>query len=81
MSGSSSGSSFTVMSYNIRLGVGRHRDTRKLYDLAWGANLPEIINKFEITDPDIFGFQETASLSQSRIDAIALNIKYPYKER
>ena len=81
MSGSSSGSSFTVMSYNIRLGVVRHRDTRKLYDLAWGANLPEIINKFEITDPDIFGFQETASLSQSRIDAIALNIKYPYKER
>jgi hypothetical protein len=67
------------MSYNIRLGVGSHRDTRKLYDLAWGANLPEIINKFEIIDPDIIGFQEIASLSQSRIDAIALNIKYPYK--
>ena len=81
MSGSSSGSSFTVMGYNIRLGVGRHRDKRKLYDLAWGANLLEIINKVEITDPDIFGFQEISSLSQSRIDAIALNIKYPYKER
>jgi endonuclease/exonuclease/phosphatase family metal-dependent hydrolase len=79
LSGSSTGSSFTVMSYNIRLGVGSHRDTRKLYDLAWGANLPEIINKFEIIDPDIIGFQEIASLSQSRIDAIALNIKYPYK--
>jgi hypothetical protein len=81
LSGSSSGSSFTVMGYNIRLGVGRHRDTCKLYDLAWGANLPEIINKVEITDPDVFGFQEIASLFRSRINAIALNIKYPYKGR
>jgi endonuclease/exonuclease/phosphatase family metal-dependent hydrolase len=75
---SSLGSSLTVMSYNIRLGVGTHRNTSKLYDLAWGANLPEIINEIRIVDPDIIGLQEVAGLSQARKLGVALNMNYAY---
>lgn len=75
---SSPGASLTVMSYNIRLGVGSQRDTRKLYDLAWGVNLPEVINEIRTIDPDIVGLQEVAGLSQARKLGTALNMNYAY---
>ncbi len=60
------GSTFTAMSYNIRLGIGRHPRSGKIYDKLWGHNLAALIDEVRSVKPDIVGLQEVAAHSQAK---------------
>ncbi len=74
----SSGTPLTVMSYNIRLGIGVQYEPGSLYDMPWGKNLQAVIAEIRLVDPDIVGLQEVAGAGQARKLGNALNMNYAY---
>ena len=70
----------TVMSFNIRMGLGRESPQGKEYDMSseWGRNLDAVINAIRSVDPDIVGLQEVADSSQLREIATALNMNFAF---
>ncbi|MEK9684759.1 MAG: endonuclease/exonuclease/phosphatase family protein [Rhodospirillaceae bacterium] len=69
---------FTVMSYNIRLGIGLVPVQGALYDMPWGQNIGAIINEIRSVNPDIIGLQEVAGIDQARELGEALQMNYAY---
>ena len=70
----------TVMSFNIRMGLGRESPQGKEYDMSseWGRNLDAVINAIRSVDPDIVGLQEVADSSQLQEIATALNMNFAF---
>jgi endonuclease/exonuclease/phosphatase family metal-dependent hydrolase len=72
------GAPLTVMSYNIRLGIGGQYQAGSLYDMPWDRNLPAVIEEIRSVDPDIVGLQEVAGTHQAKTLSRALNMNYAY---
>ncbi|MDA1326725.1 MAG: endonuclease/exonuclease/phosphatase family protein [Proteobacteria bacterium] len=73
-------SPLTVMSFNIRMGLGQkdpHRDTLRMKD-QWGRNLDAVIEAIRSADPDIVGLQEVAGPGQLRDIAQALDMNHAF---
>ncbi len=70
----------TVMSFNIRLGLGRESPQGKEIDLSseWGRNLDAVIAAIRSVDPDIVGLQEVADSNQLREIATALDMNFSF---
>ncbi len=70
----------TVMSFNIRMGLGQENPQGELDDMSseWGRNLDAVIDAIRSVDPDIVGLQEVAGSSQLREIATALNMNFAY---
>ncbi len=68
----------TVMSFNIRLGIGPEGHG-KIYRMNWGQNLDEVIVAIRSANPDVVGLQEVAGIDQIRKLAIALNMNYAFE--
>jgi endonuclease/exonuclease/phosphatase family metal-dependent hydrolase len=73
-----SGAALTVMSYNIRMGIGGRFKGGKLFDMPWGRNLDAVIAEIRAVDPDIVALQEVAGTSQAKTLGQALNLNYAY---
>ncbi len=70
--------SLTVMSFNIRLGVGPEDPKVSLTKLPLGRNLPAVINAIQAEGPDIVSLQEVAGIKQMREIAAALSLNYAF---
>lgn len=73
-------SPLTVMTFNIRLGLGRgdpHRDILRM-SAQWGRNLDAVIDAIRSADPDIVGLQEVAGPGQLWNIAQALDMNHAY---
>ena len=70
----------TVMSFNIRLGLGRDSPQGKEIDMSseWGRNLDAVIAAIWSVDADIVGLQEVADSNQLREIATALDMNYAF---
>ncbi len=74
-------SPLTVMSFNIRLGLGQedpHRDILRM-SAQWGRNLNAVIEAIRSADPDIVGLQEVAGPEQLREIAQALDMNHSFE--
>ena len=72
-------SPMTVMSFNIRLGLGTANQSGDIYHLPWGRNLDAVVSAIRSVDPDIVGLQEVAGTSQIKKIARALNMNYAFE--
>ena len=68
----------TVLSFNIRLGIGP-KDFGDIYRMNWGQNLDEVIAAIRSVNPDVVGLQEVAGIDQIRKLANALNMNYAFE--
>ena len=68
----------TVMSFNIRLGIGPegHGD---IYRMNWGQNLDAVIAAIRSVNPDVVGLQEVAGIEQIRKLATALDMNFTFE--
>jgi len=59
-------SPLTVMSFNIRLGLGREDPHRNIFHMRdqWGRGLGAVVEAIRSADPDIVGLQEVAGPEQ-----------------
>lgn len=73
-----SGSALTLMTYNIRMGVGGQREPGKLFDMPWGRHLDRVVAEIESVGPDIAGLQEVAGPDQAADIAHALGLNFAY---
>lgn len=76
----SAASPLTVMSFDIRLGLGRgdpYKDIMRMSD-QWGRNLSAVIDAIRSADPDIVGLQEVAGPDQLREIADELDMNQVY---
>ena len=69
----------TVMSYNIRMGVGSQRESGGIYHMPHGKNIQGVIDEIRLVDPDVIGLQEVSGASQAREIGKALNMNYAYE--
>lgn len=73
------GPSFTVMTFNIRVGYGVKYPDMSPWDLRKSAkNIPPIVEAIRSIDPDIIGLQEVYGAGQARQIAKALGMEYEY---
>lgn len=73
-------SPLTVMSFNIRMGLGKkdpHQDTLRMKD-QWGRNLDAVIEAIRSANPDVVGLQEVAGPDQLRNMARALDMNHAF---
>ena len=70
----------TIMSFNIRLGLGREDPNREILYMKsqWGRNLDAVIEAIRSADPDIVGLQEVAGPDQLRQIARALDMNHVF---
>ncbi len=68
----------TVMSFNIRLGIGP-RGLGDIYRMNWGQNLDQVIAAIGSVNPDVVGLQEVAGIDQIRKLATALDMNYAFE--
>ena len=68
----------TVMSFNIRMGLGQEPG-KDIYNMNWGQELDGVIAAIRSVDPDIVGLQEVAGHSQIYRIAKALNMNYAFE--
>jgi endonuclease/exonuclease/phosphatase family metal-dependent hydrolase len=70
----------TVMSFNVRLGLGRADPNRDILRMQsqWGRNLDAVIDAIRSADPDIVGLQEVAGPGQLWNIAQALDMNHAY---
>jgi len=68
----------TVMTFNIRLGLGQEEPDGVIYKMNWGRNLPAVIDAIRASDADIVALQEVAGVTQIRSIAEALNMNYAF---
>ena len=73
-------SPLTVMSFNVRLGLGRADPNRDILRMKaqWGRNLDAVIDAIRSADPDIVGLQEVAGPGQLWNIAQALDMNHAY---
>ena len=73
-------SQLTVMSFNIRLGLGRDDRHRNILHMGalWGRNLNAVIDAIRSADPDIVGLQEISGPGQLREIAQALDMNHSF---
>ena len=57
--------SLTIMSYNIRLGLGQEDPKGDIYRMPWGRNLDAGIAAIRAGNADIIGLQEVAGVPQA----------------
>lgn len=69
----------TVMSFNIRLGLGQEDPKGDIYRMPWGRNLDDVISAIRAGNADIVGLQEVAGVPQARKIADALNMNYAFE--
>lgn len=69
----------TIMSFNIRLGLGQEDPKGDIYRMPWGRNLDDVISAIRAGNADIVGLQEVAGVPQARKIADALNINYAFE--
>ena len=69
----------TVMSFNIRLGLGQADPRGSIYHMNWGRELDGVIEAIRSVDPDIVGLQEVAGIDQMVKIAKALNMNYAFE--
>lgn len=69
----------TVMSFNIRLGLGQEDPKGKIYHMPWGRNLDSVIAAIRAGNADIVGLQEVAGVPQARKIAEALNMNFVFE--
>lgn len=69
----------TVMSFNIRLGLGQADPRGSIYHMNWGRELDGVIEAIRSVDPDIVGLQEVAGIDQITKMAKALNMNYAFE--
>ncbi len=77
-SNAETGTTLTVMSYNIRMGVGSQRESGSIYHMPWGKNIEAVIKEIKLVEPDIIGLQEVAGVQQASKLGNALNMNYAY---
>ncbi|MEE8333765.1 MAG: endonuclease/exonuclease/phosphatase family protein [Alphaproteobacteria bacterium] len=70
--------SFTVMSFNIRVGHGADDPGVGPYKLDWGRNLKAIAAAIRSVDPEIVGLQEVAGNGQVKRLARMLGMNHAY---
>ncbi len=68
--------SLTIMSYNIRLGLGQEDNKGDIYRMPWGRNLDAVIAAIRAGNADIIGLQEVAGAPKARKIADALNMNF-----
>lgn len=68
----------TVMSFNIRLGVGPEDPKVSLLKLKWGRNLPAVIAAVRAVHPDILSLQEVSGADQAREIAAATGMNVSF---
>ena len=68
----------TVMTFNIRLGLGQGNPRQDILRMRsqWGRNLGNVIEAIRSKDPDIVGLQEVANPGQLRQIAQALDMNH-----
>lgn len=71
--------SLTIMSYNIRLGLGQEDPKGDIYRMPWGRNLDAVIAAIRAGNADIIGLQEVAGVPQARKIADALNMNFVFE--
>lgn len=69
----------TVMSFNIRLGLGQADPFGVIYQMNWGRELDGVIEAIRSVDPVIVGLQEVAGIDQMIKIAKALNMNYAFE--
>ena len=72
-------SPMTVLSFNIRLGIGQEGAQGDIYHLNWGQNLGDVIEAIRSVDPDVVGLQEVAGVGQIKEIAETLNMNYAFE--
>jgi len=70
---SADASALTVMSFNIRLGLGTDNPKGKIYRMKWGRELNGVIEAIRSANPDIVALQEVAGKAQ--MDKMARALK------
>lgn len=70
--------SFTVMSFNIRVGHGAGDPGVGPYKLDWGRNLKSVAAAIRSVDPEIVGLQEVAGNGQAKRLARMLGMNHAY---
>lgn len=68
----------SVMSFNIRLGLGQAEPTGDIRHMSWGRELDAVIRTIKSTDPDIAGLQEVAGIDQMRAIAAAVDMNFAF---
>ncbi len=69
----------TVMSFNIRLGLGQEDPKGDIYRMPWGRNLDSVIAAIRAGNADIIGLQEVAGVPQARKIAEALDMNFVFE--
>lgn len=69
----------SVMSFNIRLGLGQDDPEGKIHLMKWGRNLSAVIEAIRAESPDIVGLQEVAGITQLKAIAQALDMNYAFE--
>jgi len=73
-------SSITVMSFNIRLGLGPEDPKAAISKMRWGRNLPAVLDAIRAEDADIVSLQEVAGSQQAREIAQTLGMNVTFIE-
>ena len=67
-------SALTVMSFNIRLGLGTENPKGRIYKMRWGRSLTGVVEAIRSARPDIVALQEVAGKAQMEKIAKALKM-------
>lgn len=73
------GRAISVMSFNIRLGLGQAEPKGKIYEMDWGRALAGVIAAIRAVDADVVGLQEVAGTPQIEAIARALDMNYAFE--